>query len=228
MKELLYNPESCGREVVSSRGKKVKIRKYHMTDFEMTRNRGRWEDDIKDVSTETKSKAGNLFFNPYRKGIYHYQIKTLFLLGSNEWHSLNVIVSKLSEIMLLEKMVKNGINMNAWELFRDRSYQKNPAKSKDYLGKIQENFLFFQRLSQLHPYGYKLMQVSSSVDIKRVSSSGFTHGLFYYRLSTYNSPEESIPIRDFSEFIFHSHKNRYINYKFIGKIITNDFKTAQD
>jgi hypothetical protein len=193
-----------------------------MTDDEMTRNRGRWEDDIKDVSSDTKDKAGVLFFNPYRKGIYYYQIKTLFLLGANKWHNLDVAVKKLSEIMTAEKLIKNGIKMNAWELFRDRSYQKDPTKSKDYLGKIQENFIFFQRLSQLHPYGYKLMQVSCAVDTKRISKSGFSNGLFSYRLSTYSTPEESIPIRDFSEFIFPSHKSRYVNHKFIGKIITKD------
>ena len=66
------------------------------------------------------------------------------------------------------------------------------------------------------------MQACSAVDIKRVSRKGFPSGVYYYRLSTYDSTEKALPIRDFIKFDFPKHKHRYINYKFIGTIMTRD------
>ena len=112
--------------------------------------------------------------------------------------------------------------MNSSEIFKNRSYRTNPVNRKDYLCKIQENMVFFQRLSCFHPCGYKLRQVFSAVDIKRVSKKGFKNSLYYYRLSTYDNLEEAFPIRDYCHFKFFSHENKYINYKFIGTTITKD------
>ena len=222
MNEIMYCPEDCGKEIINSRGKKVKIRKYHMTEEEMKKIRKRWEDDIKDVPQEITNKAGDLFFNPYRKGIYYYQIKSLFLLGSNEWHSLSSIIKKLSKLMSSIIMIRNNVEMTMWEVFRNRSYQLNANRSKDFLGKIQENMIFFQRLSRLHPSGYKLRQVCSAVDIKRTTKIGFTKGLYSYRLSTYSDMDKAFPTRNYTEYDFPSHECKCVNYKFIGKIITKD------
>jgi hypothetical protein len=222
MEDMLYRKEDYGKEVVNNRGKKVKIRKYFMDDSEFKKYRDRWQEDLVGVDESIISKAGSNFFNPYRKGIYYYQIQSLFLLGCNEWHSLSDVVLKLSSLMSREKVVMKELTMTAWDLFKNRSYHLDPVHRKDYLGKIQENMVFFQRLSQLHPYGYKLRQVFSAVDIKRVTKKGFNNGLYFYRLSTYNNIEDSIPIKDFSEFKFPRHENKYVNYKFLGKIITRD------
>jgi len=222
MNEIMYRPEDCGKEIINSRGKKVKIRKYHMTEIEMIKTRKRWEEDIKDVSQETINKAGALFFNPYRKGIYYYQIKSLFLLGSNEWHNLNSIMKKLSKIMSSVVIVRNNVEITMWEVFRNRSYQLNAHRSKDFLGKVQENMVFFQRLSMLHPSGYKLRQVCSAVDIKRTAKKGFINGLYFYRLSTYSDIDKAFPTRDYTEYIFPKHERKYVNYKFIGRTITRD------
>ena len=222
MNEILYRPEDCGKEVVNSRYHRIKIRKYHMTDEEKIRQKKRWDKDTAGVNQEIKDLAGSHFFNPYRKGIYYYQIQSLFLLGCNKWHSLSDIVTILSSIMSENIKIKNGIEMNSWEIFRNRSYQSSSVMSKSYLGKIQENMIFFQRLSRFHPYGYKLRQVFSAVDIKREDKIGFTNGLYSYRLSTYNSEEEALPIRDYINFTFPKHEHKYINYKFVGRIITRD------
>jgi hypothetical protein len=220
--DILYRPEDCGKEVINSRGNKSIIRKYHLTDKEIDRNRQRWLDDIVGVDKKIIKLAGNHFFNPYRKGIYYYQIKSLFLLGSNKWHSLSSIVNKLTEIMSEIEVKRGSVNMTFWELFKERAYQADKNKSKSYIGKIQENFVFFQRLSQLHPYGYKLRQVLSAVDIKREDKRGFPNGMYSYRLSTYDNVEDSLPIRDFVNFEFPMHEHKYVSYKFIGTVITKD------
>ena len=126
--------------------------------------------------------------------------------------------------MSSEKVFKNNCEMTLWEIFKNRNCRGDVIKSKDYKGKVQENFVFFQRLSKLHPYGYKLRQVFSAVDIKRESKRGFSSGLYYYRLSTYDNIESALPIRDFSKFKFPKHEHKYVNYKFIGTIITKDKK----
>jgi len=222
MNEIMYDPENCGKEIINSRGKKVEIRKYHMTEEEMLKKREIWEEDIKDVSSKIRKKAGFIFFNPYRKGIYYYQIKSLFLLGCNEWHNLSDIIKELSKLMSSEIIVRNNVEMTMWEVFRNRSYQHNARKSKDFLGKVQENMVFFQRLSMLHPSGYKLRQVCSAIDIKRVTKKGFVNGLYFYRLSTYSDMDKAFPIRDYTEYELSRNERKYINYKFIGRIISGD------
>ena len=82
--------------------------------------------------------------------------------------------------------------------------------------------VFFQRLAKLHPYGYKLKQACSAVDIKRVSSEDFPNGIFYYRLSTYDNTKQALPVRDYKEFKFPRHECKYVNYKFIGTIVTKN------
>jgi len=222
MIEIMYNPEDVGKEVFNSHGRKSIIRKYHMTDKEIKSGQDKWQGIIKDVDSEIVAKAGTKFFNPYRKGIYYHQIMSMFLLGANEWHSLHDIIGKMEEIMSDIYIKREGVRMTLWEKFRGRSSRDNAIKSKDYVGRVQENMIFFQRLSKLHPYGYKLRQVFSAVDIKRVNREGFSNGCYYYRLSTYKYKPLALPIRDYSGFDFPLHERKYISYKFIGTIVTKD------
>ena len=216
MSKISYNIEEVGKQILGRRNKITRVRKYHLTEEEKTRLRKRWKADIKEVRKEIKEKAGKHFFNPYRRGIYYYQIKTLFLLGANEWHSFFKILQKIEKIMRKD-FYKNGENV--WLKFRGKLSREESIINKDYKGRIQENMLFFQKLSKRHPTGYKLHQVFAAVDIKRVSTEKLLNGLYFYRLSTYDTIEEAYPIRDYKEFKFSKGETKFINKKFIGTTI---------
>jgi hypothetical protein len=225
MAEIIYNPLKVGSKSLNSRGKYSRVRKYHLTDEEKDRAREKWLLEVKDIDPEIKSKAHSSFFNPYRHGIYYYQVQVLYLLGSNEWHGLSEIIRELesytSQINLKDFSVfKERGSYTAWDKFRGKSSREGAVRSKDYLGRIQENYIMLQRLSMLHPYGYKLHQACGAIDIKRITQPCFD--LYFYRLSTYSNSLEAFPIKDFTEFEFFLHKNKYITNKFIGKIITLD------
>jgi len=222
MTEIMYRPEDVGKEVMNSHGKLSKIRKYHLTEQEKVEARNKWVEEIKHVNKRTVKKAGTHFFNPYRRGIYYYQIYSMFLLGANQWHSLSKIIDKMEVIMSRTTCKSNGVHMTIWEKFRGKSSRDSAIRCKDFVGRIQENMGFFQRLNKLHPTGYKLMQVHASVDMKRITKKGFVNGCYFYRLSTHDSMDLALPIRDYSRFKFPRHERKYVNYKFIGKIITMD------
>jgi len=226
MNEIIYDPQDVGKEVSNAKGKVFKLRKYHLTDSEMSLYRKKWDNEVLKVNIQTRRKSGDIFFNPYRQGIYYYQIQTLFLLGANEWHSLSDIISKLEEysssVLLRRSVVKKYGHHTAWDQFRGRRGRLEAKTSKDYVGRMQENFIMLQRLSQMHPYGYKLHQVFSAIDIKRISRKGFSNGLYFYRLSTYPTQQQAFPIKDFSNFTFPQHETRYVSKKFIGTIVTKD------
>lgn len=222
MIDIIYNPDDVGKEVVNNRGKNTKLRKYHMTEKEMGLARNKWLKETEKVNKSRHNRAGEYFFNPYRKGVYYYQIYSMFLLGANKWHNLGDIIDKMEEIMSSRIIIRDGISMTAWDKFRGKSSRASSIKCKDYIGRVQENMVFFQRLNKLHPTGYKLMQVRSAVDMKRISKRGFPNGCYFYRLSTYSTIEEALPIRDFSCFKFPRHERKYVSYKFVGTIITQD------
>jgi hypothetical protein len=226
MQQIIYDPAKAGTEFLNSKGKNVKIRKYHLTNEEISTSRSRWKKEVQSIDNRIKTKAGDVFFNPYRQGIYYYQIQTLFLLGANQWHSLTDIVRKLesytSQIPLKQSIVKSKGYHTAWDKFRGKGSREFASVAKDYIGRIQENFIMLQRLSMMHPYGYKLHQVHSALDIKRVSRRGFEQGVYFYRLSTYKYQHEALPIKDFSLFNFPKHEGKYISRKFIGTIVTRD------
>jgi len=117
---------------------------------------------------------------------------------------------------------RDGMTFTAWDKFRGKASRSSSLGCKDYVGRVQENMVFFQRLNKLHPTGYKLMQVYAAVDMKRINKRGFISGCYFYRLSTYNNIEESLPMRDFSNFKFPRHERKYVSHKFIGTIITKD------
>ena len=226
MSDIIYDPDLVGTDFVSKKGKKSRHRKYHLTKVELLRHKAEWDEEVKHFDPLLLKKAGPLFFNPYRKGIYYYQVQTLFLLGANEWHSLVDIVSKLedytSSISLSNSIIKSKGFYTAWDKFRGKSSRPFSVSSKDYIGRIQENYTLLQRLSQKHPSGYKLRQVCSALDIRRESYEGFGQGVYYYRLSTYDSMLEALPIKDFNDFSFPSHESKYVSKKFVGTIITKD------
>lgn len=227
MEEIMYRPEDVGKKVINSRGKLSIIRKYHLNDKDMLRIRNRWEEEVKEEDTSLKELAGDYFFNPYRSGIYHYQIKALYLLGCNEWHGLNLVIDKMREVMS-KVPVDDPTATNAWEQFKSKSSREFAVICKDYMGRIQENMLMFQRLSRLHPIGYKLKQVYSAVDIRRVSRIGFPQGCFSYRLHTYNNFDDALPIRDYSAYNFPRHNKKYITSKFIGTIVVKEERESNE
>ena len=212
MIEIMYNPDEVGEIITDKNGKILRIRKYHLTPEEMVRNRKKWEKEVENVDKRTKKKAHKLFFNPYRKGIYYYQIQVLYLLGANSWHSLAQVVKKLelymSNIPLKEP---TPLMKNVWDKFRGKAQRSDALRCKDFVGRIQENFIFFQRLTRRHPYGYKLRQVGAAIDIKRVSKDGMPNGLFYYRLYTYSNTEKALPQRDLRDLKFTRHERKYVS-----------------
>jgi len=221
MSSIVYNQEDVGKQVISKYGKLVTRRKYHMTKEEETLAKSKWLEEVKDVKKSIRKKAGKRFFNPYRKGIYYYQLQALFLLGANQWHSLPDILTKMEKIMsTVPVKLKGGEITNAWLRFRGKSERDNAVRCKSYMGRIQENFIFFQRLGQRHPYGYKLKQVGAAVDMRRVSKRGMPNGVFFYRLHTYSSTKKAFPIRDYKRFKFVRHERKHISNRFIGTIIT--------
>ena len=208
-----YDPELVGRMVLNSRGKMVLVRKYHLTEEELKKAKEKFQQLTKDIPQNIKDKAGPKFFNPYRsRGVYYAQIQALYLLGANEWHSYNDVRNKMKQFASTVEIIrrKNGCvrKTNVWAEFEKKISKPDTVTSKDLFGRINENMIFFQRLTKYHPYGYKLKQACAAVDIKRVSKEGFSNGVFYYRLSTYKTSEESIPVKDSTEFVSSNERGR--------------------
>jgi hypothetical protein len=218
MSNIIYDPEKTGEEFINKKGRRVRYRKHHLTDEEIIKTRIRWKKEVENVDPELIERAGVCFFNPYRKGIYYYQIQSLFLLGCNKWHSIGEIKEKMQDYM--SSFIVNDKKISAWEKFKGKSRRENATRCKDYNGRIQENMLFFQRLSKKNPYGYKLMQACAAVDLKIVSNPMGDD--YFYRLSTYNNTKNARPIRDYKDFVFSTCEKKYINNKFVGKIITKN------
>lgn len=225
MLEMIYDPKYVGKSISNKKGKSSIIRKYHLTEYELKICRERWLEDIY-TKHEFMSKSGKHFFNPYRRGIYYYQVQSLFMLGANQWHSLSDIIAKLEEYMsgiVLKKTSSKRYGCNtAWDQFKGKKSRESSVMSKDYIGRVQENFVMLQRLSCFHPYGYKLHQVFAAIDIKRETKEGLENGEFSYRLSTYPKMLDAFPIKDYSSYKFTSHEYKYVSNKFIGTIITMD------
>jgi hypothetical protein len=222
MAEVLYNPEDAGKTITNSKGRQVVLRKYHLTKEEMQRLKAKWIKETRDCPKELFSKAGKHFFNPYRKGIYYYQLQALFLLGANDWHRFSDILDKTRELMSVVKVKEDNKIITSWDKFSNKARRKDAIRCKDYYGRIEENMLFFQRLSNLHPSGYKLRQVCASVDMKKVSREGFPSIRNYYRLSTYEKPEMAQPLRNYEQFNFPLGEGKYLSNRFIGTIVTKN------
>jgi len=222
----MYNPDSVGQTFMSKRGRPIKQRKYHLTQKEIEKKKKVHDEYCASLPEELREKAGYFFFNPYRRGMYWAQLQALYELGANEWHEFKDVLLKIQEIAVsmpaTTKISGKTIQTNQWENFRTKEPKTGSDNSKDVMGRIKENYIFMQRLSCHHPSGFKLRQAHASVDLKKVTKEGFPHGIYYYRLSTYRTEEESVPVRDFSEYVFEKDERHYYTYKFVGKIITRD------
>ena len=84
---------------------------------------------------------------------------------------------------------------NSWQKFVGRQ-EKSRITGKDEQGKIHQNMRVMQRLGGIHPYGYKLQQLFSCIDILRTKS-----GKWLYRLNTsYKKRTNVKPLYDFSAY----------------------------
>ena len=164
--------------ITNRRGNVVTPRKYHMTDAQVENGRERWTNRIKDVSKVIKRLSGTFFFNPYREnGGYYGGVQALFLLGSNKWHSYGDVRSKMQEDMNTRHSPTN--KKSSWEKFAYRSAREGAASTKDLMGRIVQNYRTLQRLGGLHPYGWKLKQLKTTIDIRRTE-----RGMYEFRLNT--------------------------------------------
>ena len=141
----------------------------------------KWSDLIKDVPLEVKLKAGDNFINPYRLGgVYFAAVHSLYLLGSNEWHSFPVVLIKLQEIMSSFRY-KGG--MTRWDKFVFKKKQSGAGKKKDAIGRIVHTFSVLRRVDGFYPYGYKLKQFGATIEEKEES------GCLFYKLNTKNETQ---------------------------------------
>ena len=183
------------QEITNRRGNVVKPRKYHMTDDQLSKGRSRWLESIADVPTEIKQKAHSDFFNPYRaNGGYYGGVQALYLLGANEWHAFGAVRGKMQEDMSTRKSASN--RHNSWEKFAYRGPREGATSTKDLMGRIIDNFRTLQRLGGVHPYGYKLKQLLTTIDVRREAD-----GIWYFRLNTsWTNIEDVAPLYDVSAF----------------------------
>jgi|ETNvirnome_2_300_1030623.scaffolds.fasta_scaffold01145_4 hypothetical protein len=194
--------EKKGREraeYINSRGKNVVVRRNHMSEENIIKKRRIYKEFIKNIPLPIKNKAGSNFFNPYRySGVYFGCIQSLFLLGSNEWHSYNDVIAKLKEVMM--KMRPDSKGIKPWEKFEGRAARKNEdgsdsARAKDVEGRMKHNMRVLQRVyieKEANPYGYKLRQALACIDIK-IEDKIF----WYFRLNTtFKNEAEVKPIFD--------------------------------
>jgi len=182
IQQEVEKPQRIRSEITNRRGKTVIPRKYHMTKKQEKNFRDKFDKATKRVSKDIKEKAGKRFMNTYREaGIYYGCIQSLYLLGSNEWHDFLPILKKLQVGRFSSKcprMVDNQVVMTA----------------RDLKGRIEQNMRVLQRLGGLHPYGLKLMQVGSCIDVRRTKE-----GKYEYRLRT-NISGDIVPILDLSAY----------------------------
>ena len=182
-------------EIVNRRGNSVVPRKYHLTDAQFQGSLDSWKETVKDVPLEIRNKVSSLFFNPYRdSGAYFGAIQALFLLGGNEWHSFMEVRKMMQKDMSSRKSSVG--NKTSWEKFALKGAREGAIITKDLMGRIVHNFKTLQRLGGIHPYGHKLKQALSSVDIKRE-----VDGIYYFRLNTsFRTTAEVLPFYDVSSF----------------------------
>lgn len=181
--------------ITNRRGRVVVPRKYHMTDEQLCKGRLAWQSTISEVSDKLKRQSGSLFFNPYRvNGGYFGGVQALFLLGANEWHCFGDVRTKMQEDMSTRR--SPGNKHSSWEKFSLRGAREGASITKDLMGRIVQNFRTLQRLGGVHPYGWKLKQLCSSIDIKRESDS-----IWYFKLNTnWDNMNSVAPFYDISAY----------------------------
>jgi hypothetical protein len=206
VRDEVEKPAQSRTEILNRRKKLVVPRKHHMTSAQMYRCMEKFQEEIKDVSTEIKDLAGSKFFNPFRSnGVYFGCIQSLYLLGANKWHAFSDVRGKVVEVMS-NKEVKGE---NCWDKFDKKSPRliggESAITAKDSSGRIRDNFRTLQRSGGLHPYSKKLEQVGSCINIKRTED-----GTWCYMLDT-NFTEGNKPIFDDSAYVKPKRVKRRIN-----------------
>jgi hypothetical protein len=196
IQQEVEKPQRIRSEITNRRGKTVIPRKYHMTKKQEKNFRDKFDKATKRVSKDIKEKAGKRFMNTYREaGIYYGCIQSLYLLGSNEWHDFLPILKKL-QVVMSGMEDKNG--RTAWGRFSSKCPRMVDNQvvmtARDLKGRIEQNMRVLQRLGGLHPYGLKLMQVGSCIDVRRTKE-----GKYEYRLRT-NISGDIVPILDLSAY----------------------------
>ena len=183
-------------QITNSRGNVVVPRKYHLTETQLSNGRERWLSSLNDVSPSILDKVGDEWFNPYRRnGGYYGSIQALFLLGANEWHVFGKVLSMMTEDMSSRTSISS--KSNNWEVFSKRCGRPGAAVTKDLMGRITNNFRTLQRLGGIHPYGLKLQQLKSSIDIYR-----YENGIYKFKLNTgFDSMESVKPFFDASSYL---------------------------
>ena len=179
VKKEVEKPHNEREDITNRRGKVVVPRKYHMTKKQEKSFRIKFDNEIKGVSKAIKETAGSKFMNTYRRaGIYYGCIQSLYLLGCNKWHKFLPIFLKIEKVM---SCVENKDGQTAWYRFNTKSPRSVDNKvvttAKDVKGRIEQNMRVLQRLGGLHPYGMKLLQVNSCIDIRRMKDSKFEYRL---------------------------------------------------
>jgi hypothetical protein len=182
-------------KITNRRGNVVTPRKYHMADAQTEKAFKRWEEHISNVSTVIRDKAGTVFYNPYREnGAYYGGVQALYLLGANEWHVFGAVRGMMQDDMSTRKSPTN--KKTSWEKFACRSAREGAASTKDLMGRIVQNFRTLQRLGGVHPYGWKLKELLTTVDIRRKAD-----GIWEFRLNTsWDSINSVAPFYDVSGY----------------------------
>lgn len=194
IRKKVEKSSSDREEIMNSRKKVVVPRKYHLTPQQVIKFKGKWDKAVEGMNS-LKDLAGIKFFNPYREnGGYYGSVQALFLLGSNLWHSYSQVRDKMNEDMSTRASGKR--EQSSWDKFAGRIARDGATSTKDLMGRIIQNFKTLQRLGGLHPYGLKLKELCSTIDIRRDKS-----GIYYFRLNTlWNSKESVKPMYDINEY----------------------------
>lgn len=166
--------------------------KCRLSEKDYHRLRSRFLSEVKSLGFDYDGK----FFNPYRKGgAYHGAVQSLWLLGVNEWHSYKDVYQRTRKYMSSIELTNSKTSfVNAWDKFSKRQPRIIDGKfaftAKDVHGRLVHNFEALQRLGGKTPYGYKLAELNSCIDIK-VTSDGH-----YFRLNTsFDNIDEVKPLR---------------------------------
>ena len=107
-------------------------------------------------------KKSGKFPNPYRaNGKYWAFIEAMAILGLDKAHKYAMVRDKMKEL-LSQHQTSRGVD--GWQDFEEPQ-KRNAAATKDVRGRILQNAIVLQRLKDNNPYGYKLAQLHSCVDI---------------------------------------------------------------
>lgn len=139
------------KKIVNGRAGQFRIpRRYHLKAEKLIELRQRMNDT-------------NRFISPYGANrLYSHIIEALVILGPNKPHPVSIVFEKFKEVTSDPKTVKNG--KTAWQRFSEKPC-RNMETGRDDLARFLLNIEVLQRLGGNHPYGLKLAQVGSCIDI---------------------------------------------------------------